>query len=73
MRIVLFSISSFSFCAAFTHGQNIVETCTLFGFSLFCPCSASLYLLQAALGFAPPLYKEKKRQKKTVTPSVWSR
>jgi hypothetical protein len=47
------------FCAAFTHGQNIVETCTLFGFSLFCPCCASLYLPQAALGFAPLHRKEK--------------
>ena len=44
------------------HGQNIVETCTPFGFSLFCPCCASLYLPQAALGSAP---KEKKRQKKS--------
>ena len=31
----------------------------MFGFSLFCPCCASLHLPQAALSFAP---KEKKQQ-----------
>ena len=63
MRIVSFFSLSFSFLRRFFlffHGQNIVEICTAFVFSLFCPCFASLYLPQAALSFAP---KEKKRQK----------
>ena len=63
MRIVSFFFLSFSSLRRFFlffHGQNIVEICTAFVFSLFCPCFASLYLPQAALSFAP---KEKKRQK----------
>ena len=40
------------------HGQNIVETCTPFGFSLFCPCCASLHLPQAAFGCAPFLVRK---------------
>ena len=47
MRIVSFFFLSFSFLRRFFlffHGQNIVEICTAFVFSLFCPCFASLYL-----------------------------
>ena len=66
MRIVSFFFLSFSFLRRFFlffHGQNIVEICTAFVFSLFCPCFASLYLPQAALSFAP---KEKKAAKEII-------
>ncbi len=54
-------------------GQNIVETCTPFGFSLFCPCCASLHLPQAAFGCAPFLRKEKlpKRTLKRNNALLW--
>ena len=61
MRIVSFFFLSFSFLRRFFlffHGQNIVEICTAFVFSLFCPCFASLYLPQAALSFAPFLERK---------------
>jgi len=48
-----FFFLSFSFCAAFTHVQSIVEAALPLAFSLLCPCCASLNLPQAALGFAP--------------------
>ena len=70
MCIASFFFSSFSFCAAFTHGQNIVETGAKLGFSLFCPCFASLHLPQAAFGFAPLHRKEKAAKKKFLTPPM---
>jgi len=55
---------SFSFCAAFTHVQSIVEAALPLAFSLLCPCCASLNLPQAALGFAPFHGKEKAAEEK---------
>ncbi|MBQ6865577.1 MAG: hypothetical protein IJO15_01950, partial [Clostridia bacterium] len=53
---LLFFAPLFSLLGA-KHSRNL----TLFGFSLFCPCFASLHLPQAALGSA--LTEEKKAAK----------
>ena len=54
----------------FYQGQNIVGIRTLFDFSLFCPCFASLHLPLAALGSAPFHRKEKGAKNKAYSPSA---
>jgi hypothetical protein len=67
---VLFHFSElFFFAHLFTHGQNIVETFAKLGFSLFCPCFASLHLPQAALGFAP-FHRKEKGAKIPLSPAI---